>query len=295
MADLAQVLTCMVICEGEHDLVVLRRILEDEFKFTEKKWKFSEFPAPLHMYFPARIRDHAASELELGLKHEFFLPNYVFYHLGDDLKVRMVLLFRTGGDKKLQLAREFVTGLEFIRANAGHDLDNGDDGVRPVSAIGEMRWLFINDADAKGPDTVREETLENWREINDQPWLVGPWEIDAANPLAARCGNKAQYVWSANGIDGTLEDLLYPVVEVNNKPLLDDCSAFSAQKFPLKNQNISTLAKHKKRSLTMAGQGEKPGQGLHIVLKEGKLMKHTALMASQPIKDFLKFLQAFIQ
>ncbi|MEN9868330.1 MAG: hypothetical protein RL748_3920 [Pseudomonadota bacterium] len=295
MADLTQVLACMVICEGEHDLVVLRRILKDEFKFTEEKWTFSEFPAPLHLYFPTRLRDHAAGDLELGLVHEFFLPNYVFYRVEADLKARMVCLFRTGGDKKLQLAREFVAGLEFFRANAGHDLDYGDDGVRPVRTIGEMRWLFINDADDKGPDGVRQLTLQNWATINDQAWLTGPWIIDAANPLAAHCGNKAQYVWSANGINGTLEDVLYPVVEANFRPLLDECSTFARQHFPLKNQDIATLAKHKKRSLTMAGQGDKPGHGLHLVLKEGKLLQDEALMSNQSIKDFIQFLRDFIK
>lgn len=295
MAALPEVLTCMVICEGDHDLVVLRSILKNELKFKEESWKFSEFPAPLHIYFPLRIQDHASGDLELGLVHEFFLPNYVFYRIGEDQKARMVLLFKTGGDKKPQLAREFVAGLEFLRANAGHNFDNGDDGIRPSMTIGDMRWLFINDADNKGPNQVRAETLINWGTLDNLPWLAGPWKIEPTNPLAARCGNKAQYVWSVNGNDGTLEDLLYPVVEENNKDLLDDCSAFSARRFPLKNQNIATLAKHKKRSLTMAGQGNKPGHGLHLVLKEGKLMTHKALMASQPIKDFVEFLKDFIK
>lgn len=295
MADLAQVLACMVICEGEHDLVVLRQIFKDELKFREESWKFSEFPAPLHLYFSERIKYHAAGDLELGLVHEFFMPNYVFLQIGDDQITRMVLLFKTGGGEKLKLAREFVAGLEFLRVNAGHDFDHGDDGVCPSNAIGEMRWLFVNDADDKGPFGVRELTLNNWGAINDQPWLAGPWVVDPNNLLAARCGNKAQYVWSSNGTDGTLEDLLYPIVEVNHKTLLDECSTFAEQHFPLENQKIATLAKHKKRSITIAGQGKKPGHGLHLVLKEGKLLTHTALMASQPIRDFVKFLREFIK
>jgi hypothetical protein len=276
----------LIFCEGDHDLVLIRMILRKHLVFNEEKWLFSEFPAPFNSFFPTRMKAHAANDLALGLVHEFFLPNYVLSKAD-----QLVLLFRTGGENKISMMKEFLGDLAKLQRASMFP----NAGAKSANAMTKsMSYLFVYDADDKGPEKIRARAVADFQKVGDQDWLKTPWQVEQNDPLAATSDNKAIYVWSANGKDGTLEDLVYPAFEKDQADLINKAASASTQVFGDAKLGITNQAKRKKVNMTIAGQGKKPGHGLHLILKEGELIKVETLLEIPAIKQFSQFLAGLL-
>lgn len=277
----------LIFCEGDHDVVLIRMLLKDHLGFSEEKWCFSQFPAPFNNFFPARMKNHAATDLELGLAHDFFLPNYVLSR-GDQI----IMLFKTGGDRKTEMLKQFLTHLTKLMTKGSMFPSAGDQAATAI--IKNISYLFVYDADEHGPIAIRNRAWEDFQNIGGTDWLTVPWEVAPDNPLAAQSQNKSIYVWSANGNTGTIEDLFYPAFALEQREFIEKSAEFAEDMFGQAEPGIAALAKRKKATMTIAGQGKKPGLGLHLILKESKLIKTTHLLAVPAIQQFITFLKIHI-
>lgn len=279
--------TRLIFCEGDHDVVLVRFLLKDHLKFTERKWQFDELPSPFNSYFPNRIKSHAAANLELGLVHDFFLPNHVL-----EKDNQLVLIFRTGGETRTNALKEFLTDFEeHISASRIFPMSGKN---MPASVVGDFAYLFLYDADDAGPDGKRTVAFDTWGVIDGKNWLQSPWVVNPDFPMAAASGNSSIYIWSANGLTGTLEDLLYPVFEKDQPEIINQSSEFVEAFLGLPEETSASISKYKKVIMTIAGQKKKPGLGLHTIFKEGKLVKVVSMLENVNIKNFSDFLETFI-
>jgi len=198
----------LVFCEGPHDVAFVRRLLKHCLGFTKVEWRFSEFPAPFNSLFRASVERHAARDLSLDMAHKFFLPDRVLQR--EDV---IALVFNSGGKPKRQTIVDFLSDFLPLFEQATVFPDRAD------AVVTQARFLFLYDADAKGIEKVRKDVKTAFGSIDSEPWLIDDWQLDAADPTGAIAGDKALYVWSGKGGQGTLEDILMSVL-CESKPEL---------------------------------------------------------------------------
>ena len=165
----------------------------------------------------------------------------------------------------------------------------------PSAIIKEIDYLFIFDADDQGPEKIRARAWNDYHQLGDQTWLSTPWQVAPTNPLAATSDNKAIYIWSADGNIGTIEDLFYPAFEQDQANLTKLSSTFTDAHLGPHKETVAAQAKRKKNIMTIAGQKAKPGHGLHLILKEGKLVKLETLLAVPAVTDFITFIEVLLK
>lgn len=165
----------------------------------------------------------------------------------------------------------------------------------PSAVIKEIDYLFVFDADDQGPEKIRARAWDDYHQLGDQTWLSTPWEVESTNPLAATSDNKAIYIWSADGNIGTIEDLFYPAFEQDQAHLTKLSGTFTDDHLGPHKETVAAQAKRKKNIMTIAGQKAKPGHGLHLILKEGKLVKLETLLAVPAVAKFITFLNVLLK
>ncbi|WP_133511537.1 DUF3226 domain-containing protein [Candidatus Thiosymbion oneisti] len=279
----------LVFCEGPHDVAFVRRVLKHCLGFTKVEWKFSEFPAPFNSLFKTNVERHAAQDLSLDMAHKFFLPDRVLRR--EDV---IALVFNSGGKTKRQTIVDFLSGFLSLFEHAAVFPDRAD------AIVTQARFLFLYDADDLGVEKIREDVKADFGSIDDKPWLVDGWQIDAADPAGAIAGDKALYVWSGKSGQGTLEDILMPVLRKSEPKLSAHAESQLETLFTWETEHerrtrsIAERTKKHKATITLAGQREKPGMSMSVILDQTQVLKDDILAMDTRVASFARYLASFI-
>lgn len=284
-----EVKALLVFCEGPHDAAFVRQVVQYCFDFRRVEWKFSEFPAPFNQLFRSSVERHAASDLSLDMAHKFFLPDRVM--VKDD---HVLLIFNSGGSSNADRLKTFLADFLTLLSQAAvfpHDAP---------TVISQTRYLFLYDADHLGVERIRSQTSLKFAEIDGSPWLQDHWITVKGNPYAAFTGDKAVYVWGGTEERGTLEDILLPMFEQSqpvriNKAAsaVDGIFTWEVDSANVK-QAVAEGAKRKKSIITVAGQREKPGMSMNVILDQAGLIDKDSFTADTEVVRFSVFLGNFI-
>ena len=281
----------LVFCEGPHDVAFVRLILKNIFGFKVVNWKFSEFPAPFNQFFSTTLTQHAAEDLNLDMAHKFFLPDSVMQK-----NDQLILLFNSGGSSKVEEVKVLLTNILPLLERAKVFTGGA------TSIVTESRFLFLYDADEKGAAKIQEEFIQNFSIIDDKTWINADVNSASDNPMATTIDpHKGVYIWGASEEEGTLEDLLIPLLQQSDKELMNKAEEAVNGMFVWdtqaeeKKHAVAEAAKRFKAIITLAGQRKKPGSSMNIVIDQARLVSTQTLKESKAVIAFIHFIGNFAQ
>jgi len=289
----------IVFCEGPHDVAFMRQVLEKKLNFKRVEWRFSEFPAPFNSLFKANVQKHAAKDLSLDMAHKFFLPDRVL--IRDDANL-IAMLFNTGGATQIDKVKKFLIDFLTLFPEAKYN------PMGTHELVSQVRYLFLYDADEHGVEKRRQETKKNFAiikrpETNDEiHWLKKEWIVNTNDKFGAVAGEIAIYIWGSSTEKGTLEDILMPILEQSHKERAEQASAAIESMFTWETEDskakkaVAELAKKHKAIITLAGQREKPGSSLNVIIGQSKeVFDKSIFLKNERILVFSKFIASFLE
>jgi hypothetical protein len=287
---MGEVNALLVFCEGAHDIAFVQQVLKVCLGFTRTQWKFSEHPAPFNQLFSTSVKNYAAQDLSLDMARKFFLPDSVWQKDQD-----MILLFNSGGSTQVAKVKEllgkFLTLFKQCQVFPG----------QATAVVRQASYLFLYDADDVGATAWFEKIKQNFAVIDDEPsWVFGEWDVLPNNPFGAVAGDKAAYIWGASTHQGTLEDILLPMFEVDRQQLMADAGAFVDSAFQWdvdgigKKDPVAEMGKRKKAIITCAGQRKKPGSPMSAILDQAKLITDPTFVNNAAVALFADFMKKFM-
>lgn len=281
----------VVFCEGPHDVAFVSKVMTHclDFKKPKPAWVFSEYPSPLDKLFSSSVKRHAQKDLRLDMAHKFFLPDAVF-----ERENHLILLFNSGGktqaDKVSTLLSELLDLLE--------DAESATYGENP-RFVAKARYLFLYDADDWGLDTTCRKAREWFATVGERAWLDSDLQADADCQFAAVNGDKALYIWGETPNEGTLEDWLHPLFDKTSHELVEKATAALDDMFDWelvhskRKQAIANAADRKKAILTVAGQKQKSGYSMNVIVGQTDMISSDDLKTDEKVKAFADFVARF--
>jgi len=284
-----QIKALLIFCEGSHDLAFIRLLLKELFGFSAYEELFRDYPFPFNRLFSTKVTQHAAKDLSLDMAHKFFLPDAVLTR--DE---NFVLLFNSGGKNKCaETVKPFLS--DFLMLAKAQEFSYGN-----VSVVTQAQYLFLFDADDYGVEKTLAKVKSDFAEIDENTWMSEEWTRTEGNCFSATSGNNhGIYVWGDSEYEGTLEDILIPLLEVDHKTSLNKASTAVDELFSWetaandKQRAIAEKAKRYKATITLIGQRKKPGGSMHVIVDQAKLISKKALEDSTSVQGFVKFLTDF--
>ena len=290
---MSEVKALLVFCEGSHDIAFVQQVLKLCLGFHFVKWKFSEYPSPFNSLFKKSVQDHAAGDLSLDMAHKFFLPDNVLQK-----SEHLVLLFNSGGSSQTEKVKLLLKGFLSLLDQSTVFPDNS------TAIVTQAKYLFVYDADHNGTAQLFKEIKENFESIDEQPtWSFNNLIVLSHNHFAAIADDKAAYIWGENILTGTLEDILLPMVENDQKEIIEKASNFIDSSFEWKTsstdkqQQIAEISKRKKSIITCVGQRNNSGYSLSVIIKNEtkKLIKDDTFLQNSSVISFADFIEKFMK
>lgn len=313
---MSNVKALLIFCEGSHDVAFVQKVLTLCLGFQKMKWKFSEYPFPLNALFKQTVQDHAAGDLSLDMAHKFFLPDSVLQKSD-----YLILLFNSGGSSQTvivkSLLKQFLIFLEKLNEGEPNSQifsdtsDTSDTPDEAQSVVSEAKYLFLYDADHNGTTALFEKIKKDFEVIDEETtWFFNKLEVSKDDPFGAIADDKAAYIWAENTDFGTLEDILLPMVEKDQKEIVEKAINFIDN--PLfkwetsstdKQRKIAEISKRKKAIITCVGQRNYSGYSLKVIIegkekekeKEKNIIKDNTFMDALNVKAFADFIEKFME
>ena len=287
----APVRVLLVFCEGYHDSVFIEMVLRQMLGYSrEQQLRFSAMPSPFNALFSESVQQHAGGDLSLSMAHKFYLPDTMLKKDGG-----VAFVFRVDGKYGEPAIVRFLLDFLPLLGEAEKFPSGASQVAQPV------HYLFSYDADTDGVDKVAKEVAHRLHTIGDDDFIAAPWAASASE-FGRVSGDKAVFVWGETPQKGTLEDVLMPLFERG-----DSASIFDTLKGTMKdlfawdlNSKRATTAMaessaYKKAVITAAGQRQKPGSSLHVILQQAGLLTEADLQSCPIALEFTKFLKDFWQ
>lgn len=281
----------LVFCEGAHDVAFVQQVLKLCLDFEKVEWKFSDYPMPFNALFKTSVQNHAAQDLSLDMAHKFFLPDCVFQ---DKKEQHIILVFNTGGKTQIEKVKLLLKSFLPLLVQSAVFSDNS------TAIVTQAKYLFLYDADHIGTTKLFKEIKQNFETIDDEPtWSFSDWTF-SANPFGAIAENKAAYIWGANTQNGTLEDLLLPMFENDQKEFIEnakhfvDSTFFWETKATKLEHRFAEIADRKKAIITCTGQRKKSGYSMNVIIGQAKLINKETFKNNDTVKSFASFIEQFV-
>ena len=295
---MSEVKALLVFCEGPHDVAFVQKVLTLCLGFEKMTWKFSQYPSPFNSLFKMSVQDHAAGDLTLDMAHKFFLPDSVLQK--SDHK-HLVLLFNSGGSSNIKEVKSLLKGFLSLLEQSSVFPDNS------TAIVTQAKYLFIYDADHNGTTKLFKKIKNDFESIDEQStWFFNELNMLSHNHFAALADDKAAYIWGENIQTGTLEDILLPMVEKDQKEIVEkainfiDNPLFKWETSSTDTQRkIAQISKWKKAVITCVGQKKYSGASLKVIIEDKdkgeKLIKDNTFKDDPKAKDFADFIAEFMK
>lgn len=189
----------ILFCEGIHDISFISKILMAN-GYIENNKKINEYPAPLNKYFINKIEKEVIGDRKIG-----FNPSNLLPHVSLQSDDSIVFFYNMGGDSKHNAIIKLIEEYQFI-INATEEKN-----------ISNIECFVFYDADTKGVNSRIEEVNTVFgSEFNfsgvSQGKVINNGDITFGAYIFYDINNKNQ--------NGTLEDLLISLFEIENKDII---------------------------------------------------------------------------
>ncbi|KAA8485882.1 hypothetical protein BDE36_4618 [Arcticibacter tournemirensis] len=254
-----------VLCEGPHDVAFICRILKSIGYKSNESIKIGEYPKPFDALLTREATKTDVEQLNLTELRRNLLPSNVLLR-GET----HVFLYSLGGDGKVQIRQRILTELRSLVVEDGEIIaDRNNDAV--------LSLVYLFDADQLG-------VAGRLAQINNEIKSALPSEV--TTDLFANNGTHAKvskmklgaFIFTDDGnITGKLEDILVPLMKIDNEPSFDAAAAYlvqhhdDARLYPLK-LTIEGTAITEARSVRQ-GDKEKFDQKKSLIGTVGQLQR----------------------
>jgi hypothetical protein len=278
----------LIFCEGPHDIAILRTIFRKLLNYNIVSEKFSEMPYPLNRLFKQSVDKHNYDDLSLDMVHRFYLPSEIL-RKGDNI----ILIFGSTGKNQYEPIKSILS--DYIDLFEERNVLS----IKGKEVIEKSKYLFIYDADENGIEYYRNLLKSEFERFNNIEYL----NIELL-PSLSKFGmyneDKALFIWGSTPNNGTLEDILMPIMEYkeSNKLLKEKVRNALKNIFNweiTENEKVKARAEYNKALLTISGQKDRPGKSLNVILKDRVIFEKEDLEKSPFIQEFINFLRFFYQ
>jgi len=271
----------ITFCEGPHDVAFLSRILKIDF-YKTYHIQIKDYPEPLNEIFENSMKNQKYDELNIEQISSRVLPRKILKK--DD---NIILLYALGGNRQYDRAREILDVFSIMIQN--------DDDLIGVDNNNSYNFLFFNDAD-EDLDTEVTKINKFLTEYYNKSISLSHNNIEDA---------KGIYIFSHDGIKGTLESLLKSIVQIDNEELCIDIDNFYTKYFNqgkmkrlklINKDGVLTEKRDKKQkeyktkaTINIAGQLQNSGVSQVVTIEHSDLITLHKLKSDDNVKDIVKF------
>jgi hypothetical protein len=290
-----------VLCEGPHDIAFLYRILKT-IGFESYKKKIGEYPEPIADFIKQSLNDFAIEDTKLDDLGKRPLPSEALM-----FENKLYLFYITHGDSKKERRRFIVENIlkfkpEFI------ETDNNFRGLEAGDEINYSIAYFL-DANNKGIDSRVRSIKAEISEFTSFKFTDKLLNKNGSvfNVKGIRFGI---FVFSDNGKNGKLEDLLLPLMEKNNSEIFIQAENFLQLKDDnrlkklevRRNEQGKVFEKRsskkmrfdsQKSKVCIAGQLQNSGKSNTVIIKDCDFITLEKINASKKCQEIIRFFLKF--
>ncbi len=283
----------LALLEGPHDVAFVYRILkENGFNSTKKLIK--DLPSPLDKYLsnPRQFLSASFDNLKVGAVRFSSFPMEVL-EKGENT----ILLFPTGGVNQPEIRKKIITQFNAVK-------ELGNEGSADNEKELSISVLYFLDAENDGM-TFRLKAIEN--EIKEA-MKITEQNIAFTNASFLKVDDIdfGVYIFTEPEKEtGRLEDILLPLMRLNNDDIFDDAHSFlnKINQFNLfkgkTNHNevklISSVDNQKfnyeKSLISAAGQLQTSGKSNVQVIREGSFLSEEKILGESNCINIAKFIE----
>lgn len=272
-----------VLCEGDHDIAFLSRLLEchPDVKRYKKALKDYE-PAVLSRFliqrFSSRNVDGGRFASSGPFVHEMSPTLQAAFTVGTG---RLLLLHKCGSDREHKATRAFLSGIIALAAPGAPGVGLPGFGV-----------VFVRDADNLRAEVRLEELRDAFRDCLAPVLAIdGLAQNDAASIVRSGDFSCAACIFSgATPVTGTLEEVVIPLLrgQLENRfgAAMKFIEDFGAKELP------DGGSKRLKAMLNIAGQIESPGCSLSVSLRDSPHLSNDGLQSCRLCQSYLQVIVA---
>ncbi len=286
-----------VLCEGPHDIAFLYRILKT-VGFESYKNKIGEYPEPIADFIKQSLNDFAIEDTKLDDLGKRPLPSEALI-----FKDVLYLFYITHGDPKKERRRFIVENILKFKPEI---IETGDN-FSALEVGDEINYsiVYFFDANNKGVDSRIQTINSEIAEFTSFKFTKNL--LNENGSIAYVKGIRfGAFIFSNNGENGKLEDILLPLMEKNNSEIFKQAENFlqlkddsrlkklevrrnEQRKVFEKRSNKKMRFDLQKSKVCIAGQLQNSGKSNTVVIKDCDFITLEKINESERCQEIIHF------
>ncbi|MCK0125753.1 hypothetical protein MWU76_15285 [Gelidibacter sp. F2691] len=263
----------IVACEGPHDVAFLSKILKADNYKSYENLSLNEYPIPMNSLLLREVEKTNFKELNLHTVRHSLLPGTVLKK-----ESNILFLYALGGDSKVSLRKNILIELlAFLPKEGKIDILNGN----------TVNLIYFFDADDKGVDLRMQEIS---KEINE---VIKIGDLTNGSIVEHRDLKLGSYIFSNGNNKGKLEDILFPLMKLNNEEIFEDAQNYynnylDEARGHRKNRDL------KKSVIGITGQLQNSGATNTVTIRHSDYISDDKIVEDANCQAILSFFRKFI-
>lgn len=271
-----------VFCEGPHDVAFLTKILKADTFISNDKLKIGEFPLPYSQLLETEAKKSNVNDLNLQELRNTIMPSATLQK--DD---NFLFFYAVGGATRKDKRQKLLSDL-----NSFIPKSKSEFSTLPVNTVISVLYFF--DADSRGVGSrlieVGGEMNEIISEINENPFIENAYKISLFEDKL----NVGVYIFYKQGEEtGKLEDILVPLMKVDNDKIFDDAEKFIGENHDDTRIKANNFDK-KKSIVCTVGQLQKSGASNVVCIGQTDYLSTVKIQANPQCIEIIDFFNKFI-
>lgn len=291
----------IIFCEGSHDVAFVSKILKTACYKTYHSVKIKEYPHPLGNMFEGSLKNIPFGDLKIDELSTKAIPNKILEKNEQD---KIVLLYALGGNRQYDRSKKIIDLFLDIKQDA---TTRGNESGNEIGLIGEdtkheISFVFINDADNDLNSEIKK--VQDFMNATYGESLSLVHNSYTTFKLSMKIG---VFIFSKDGVKGTLEDYLMETMKQDNEAIFDDATTFYQTYFvdsklirkkilckdtEVIEKNDKTQKEYKNKSIiTIAGQLQNSGVSQAVTIEYSDYLNLDKMQKSAKIQEIITFIE----
>lgn len=264
-----------LLCEGAHDVEFLSRILRSNGFSGNDGLKIKDYPSPIDQLLKNEATKTNVDDLNLITVRQVLLPGATLKKGG-----AFFLIYALGGDGKKNIRNQLLTDFSNLIPKEGEISSLPED-----TSLGIVYFL---DADDKGIVTRISELNS---EINE---IIGIEPFTSHKEIHIQSGLKlGAYIFTGDDNDkGKLEDVLMPLMKLNNEAIFDSADSYLETNF----NNTRKAQKYDKDKsiIGVVGQLQISGASNTVCIKKSDYLCDEKIKSDNKCIEIVEYINSLI-
>ena len=264
----------VIFCEGVHDVAFLSRLLKTDAYTTYHNSTIGKYPNPLNRIFEGSLKKVAFSELKIDQLSSQSIPKKILKK-----EDTIVLLYAVGGNRENGKINPLMEIFRDAHSSAGFG------GIKSHN----LSFVFFNDADndAREEANILNTMLQNFLASSD--FFVKHNEYTKRSDIGY-----GFYLFSKNGQQGNLENLLIELMREGNEAIFDDAQAYYSDHYDPKRLNKKNKIYPHKSIITIAGQLQNSGASQVVTIEHSDYLTLEKIQKNSHAQEIIQFMKKVI-